>query len=214
MDLIPVFMLENSFGFSLENLSVLPLSLLRFGGYTSFIPKGGRLMGAWQLTHYFTQYGPAIIFLIVLLEYMNLPGFPAGVIMPMAGIWAARGNISFLAVMVLSVAAGVLGSWILYFVGRFGGERFFKIYVRKFPKQKEALERNLEMIRRKGAYGVFLSKLIPMLRTLIPIPAGIVKLDFARYTVSSFLGVCLWNLAFVGAGYFGADTVWNMLAAA
>ena len=165
-----------------------------------FIPKGGKLMGVQQLTHYFTQYGPAIIFLIVLLEYMNLPGFPAGVIMPVAGIWAARGNISFLTVMVLSVAAGVLGSWILYFIGRFGGERFVRFYTRKFPKQKEALEKNLEMIRKKGAYGVFFSKLVPMLRTLISIPAGIVGLDFARYTVSSLLGVCLWNLAFVGAG--------------
>ena len=85
---------------------------------------------------------------------------------------------------------------------------------RKFPKQKEALEKNLEMIRKKGAYGVFFSKLVPMLRTLISIPAGIVGLDFARYTVSSLLGVCLWNLVFVGAGYFSADTVWNMLTAA
>ena len=177
--MIPVFYVGISFEFSLEILSVLPSSLLRFGGYTLFIPKGGKLMGVQQLTHYFTQYGPAIIFLIVLLEYMNLPGFPAGVIMPVAGIWAARGNISFLTVMVLSVAAGVLGSWILYFIGRFGGERFFRFYTRKFPKQKEALEKNLEMIRKKGAYGVFFSKLVPMLRTLISIPAGIVGLDFA-----------------------------------
>lgn len=171
-------------------------------------------MGVQQLTYYFTQYGPAVIFFIVLLEYMNLPGFPAGVIMPMAGIWAAKGNISFLAVMALSVAAGVLGSWILYFLGRLGGDRFLKFYVRKFPKQRGALEKNLDMLRRKGAYGVFLSKLVPMLRTLISIPAGIVGLDFVRYTVSSFFGVCLWNLAFVGAGYFCADTMWNMLTAA
>ena len=169
-------------------------------------------MGVQQLTHYFTQYGPAIIFLIVLLEYMNLPGFPAGVIMPMAGIWAARGNISFLTVMVLSVAAGVLGSWILYFIGRFGGERFFRFYTRKFPKQKEALEINLEMIRKKGAYGVFFSKLVPMLRTLISIPAGVSRMNLIQYIVSSTLGIFVWNLFFVGAGYFLGDAVIGYLA--
>lgn len=169
-------------------------------------------MGVQELTQYFTQYGAIFIFLIVLLEYMNLPGFPAGVIMPLAGIWAARGNINFLIVLVLSVAAGLLGSWILYFLGRFGGEKFFDFYVKKFPKQKELIEKNLKMIRKKGAYGVFVSKLVPMLRTLISIPAGIVGLDFTSYTVSSLLGVFVWNLVFVGAGYFCGDAVWNLLA--
>ncbi|MGN1164930.1 MAG: DedA family protein [Lachnospiraceae bacterium] len=168
-------------------------------------------MDIQELSRYFAEYGASFIFLIVLLEYMNLPGFPAGVIMPLAGIWAARGNIGFAFVMILSVAAGLLGSWILYFLGRFGGERFFRFYVKKFPKQRELIEKNLEVIRKKGAYGVFVSKLIPMLRTLISIPAGIVGLGFARYTVSSVLGVFLWNLAFVGAGYFMGDTVWQLL---
>ena len=48
------------------------------------------------IMQYFTQYGPIAIFVIVLLEYMNLPGFPAGVIMPLAGVFAAQGRISFL----------------------------------------------------------------------------------------------------------------------
>ena len=77
-------------------------------------------MGIQELTQYFTQYGAIFVFVIVLLEYMNLPGFPAGIIMPLAGIWAARGQIGFLTVMALSAAAGLLGSWILYFLGRLG----------------------------------------------------------------------------------------------
>ena len=44
------------------------------------------------ITYYFTRYGAIAIFVIVLLEYLNLPGFPAGVIMPLAGIFAAKGN--------------------------------------------------------------------------------------------------------------------------
>lgn len=48
------------------------------------------------ITFYFTKFGAIVIFVMVLLEYMNLPGFPAGVIMPLSGIMAANGNISFL----------------------------------------------------------------------------------------------------------------------
>lgn len=169
-------------------------------------------MGVQELTQYFMQYGAVFVFVIVLLEYMNLPGFPAGVIMPLAGIWAAKGDIGFVTVMILSVAAGLLGSWILYFLGRLGGEPFFRFYIKKFPKQKELIEKNLETIRRKGGYGVFVSKLLPMVRTLISIPAGMVSMDFTVYTVSSVLGVFLWNLVFVGAGYFLGDAVWDMLA--
>ena len=74
-----------------------------------------------MLTLYFTRYGAVAIFVIVLLEYMNMPGFPAGVIMPLSGVWAAKGNIRFLTVMLITLAAGVLGSWILYGLGRMGG---------------------------------------------------------------------------------------------
>ena len=52
-------------------------------------------MSISELTDYFLRYGAFFIYLIVLLEYLNLPGFPAGVIMPLAGIWAAKGEISF-----------------------------------------------------------------------------------------------------------------------
>ena len=65
------------------------------------------------LNQYFTQYGAIVVFVIVLLEYMNLPGFPAGVIMPLAGIWASRGGINFLTAILLSVLAGLTGSLIL-----------------------------------------------------------------------------------------------------
>jgi membrane protein DedA with SNARE-associated domain len=179
------------------------------------IPSGKRKvlqMGIQELTQYFTQYGAIFVFVIVLLEYMNLPGFPAGIIMPMAGVWASRGQIGFLTVMALSVAAGLLGSWILYFLGRLGGDAFFRFYIKKFPKQKELLEKNMEVLRRKGSIGVFISKLLPLARTLISIPAGMISMNFTKYTISSLMGVALWNLIFIGAGYFLGDSVWSLLA--
>ena len=163
------------------------------------------------ITSYFTQYGAIAIFIIVLLEYMNLPGFPAGVIMPLSGIWAARGNINFFWVMVISVAAGLLGSLALYALGRKGGEVFLKAYIRKFPKQKEVLERNLEWIRQKGCMGVFVGKLLPMIRTIVSIPAGVVKMDLTKYVISSACGILIWNFAFIGAGYVLGDQVFRIL---
>ncbi len=58
--------------------------------------------------------------------------------------------------------------------------------------------------------GVFVGKLVPMMRTLISIPAGMISMDFGRYTVSSALGVLIWNTVFIGAGYFMGDAVWKV----
>ena len=144
---------------------------------------------------YFARYGAVAIFVIVLLEYLNLPGFPAGIIMPMAGIWAAKGNIHFVPALIITVAAGLTGSLILYWLGYKGGELFLEKYLK------------LTWVREKGSVGIFLSKLIPMIRTLISIPAGVSKMNLITYTVSSTLGICVWNLFFVGAGYFLGDAV-------
>lgn len=163
------------------------------------------------LTQYFTQYGAVAIFVIVLLEYMNLPGFPAGVIMPLAGVWAAHGKIHFIAALLITIAAGLAGSWILYLLGYKGGEIFLSRYLKKFPGHREAIEKNFEMLRRRGMLGIFISKLVPMMRTLISIPAGVLKMDFLQYTVSSALGVAVWNLVFVGAGYALGDAVFRYL---
>lgn len=158
------------------------------------------------MMQYMADYGWIAIFVIVLLEYLNLPGFPAGIIMPMAGIWAAKGNIGFVTAFLITVAAGLTGSLILYFMGYKGGELFLQRYLSRFPNQRQVIEEKLLWIREKGCFGIFVSKLIPMIRTLISIPAGVSKMNLFKYTVSSTLGICLWNLFFVGAGYFLGDT--------
>ena len=163
------------------------------------------------ITQYFTRYGWIAIFVIVLLEYLNLPGFPAGVIMPLAGIFAAKGNIHFIPALLITVAAGLTGSLILYYLGYKGGELFLQKYLEKFPKQRPFIEEKLEWVRRRGSAGIFVSKLIPMIRTLISIPAGASKMNLASYTVSSTLGILVWNLVFVGTGYLCGDAVFQYL---
>ncbi len=163
------------------------------------------------ISSYFLRYGEAAIFVIVLLEYMNLPGFPAGVIMPLSGVMAARGRIGFGRVMAVTVAAGLLGSLILYALGRVGGSCVLERYLRRHPEKRESLERKLEWVRRRGCVGVFIAKLLPAIRTIVSIPAGILRMNLVKYTLSSALGILLWNLVFVGAGYTCGEQVFALL---
>lgn len=168
-------------------------------------------MTAEIIMDYFAKYGGVAIFVIVFLEYLNLPGFPAGVIMPLAGIWAARGHILFPVAILITVAAGLMGSLILYFIGYAGGDFALQKYLNKFPKQRPEIEAKLEWVRCKGSLGIFLSKLIPMIRTLISIPAGVARMNMTKYIISSTLGILVWNLVFVGAGYFLGDILLGYL---
>lgn len=163
------------------------------------------------IMEYFVRYGGVAIFVIVLLEYLNLPGFPAGVIMPLAGMWAAKGNMHFISAILITVAAGLTGSLILYWIGYTGGDFVLQKYLDKFPKQRPVIEKKLAWVRERGSAGIFWSKLIPMIRTLISIPAGVSKMNLLSYTISSTLGILVWNLVFVGAGYFLGDVIFQYL---
>jgi len=104
---------------------------------------------------------------------------------------------------------GAVAIFVIVLLEYMSGNMLLERYLNRFPKQRPAIERNFEMIRRRGCFGIFLGKLIPMVRTLISIPAGVLRIDFVRYSVSSALGVFLWNLVFVGAGYFLGDAVFE-----
>ena len=160
----------------------------------------------------FTRYGAIAIFVLVFLEYMNLPGFPAGIIMPLAGIMAAGGNISFPWVMVITVAAGLLGSLVLYVLGFTGGRFFLEKYMNKFPKQRPRIEKYLAWVQEKGGMGLIAAKLIPMIRTLVSIPAGVFRMRMDQYVICSTIGIFIWNLFFVGAGYFCGEQVLSWFA--
>jgi len=164
-------------------------------------------MDVQTLNNYFYQYGGIVIFVVVFLEYMNIPGLPSGIIMPLAGIWASKGGIGFGTALFLSIVAGICGSWVLYFIGRFGGEFVIRKYIERFPKQKAFIDKAMERVQTKGYLAVFLGKLIPAIRTIISIPAGALRMNFIGYTICSALGILIWNLALVGAGYIFGESV-------
>lgn len=162
-------------------------------------------MGIEVILDYFSQYGIIFLFVIVFLEYLNLPGLPAGIIMPAAGVLISNSEMNFIAAIIISVLAGLLGSWTLYAVGRFGGNPLLEKYIKKFPKHKNLIEKNIEFMNKKGDMGIFIGKLIPMVRTLISIPAGLAKMNFVKFSIYSTLGIFLWNTAFITFGYVLGD---------
>lgn len=110
------------------------------------------------------------------------------------------------------LAAGLLGSWILYGIGRMGGNLFLDRYLERFPKHEPVIRKNFDLIRTRGATGIFISKLIPMIRTIISIPAGVIRMNFVKYTISSALGIFVWNFFLIGAGYMMGDQVFHLLS--
>lgn len=163
-------------------------------------------------TDYLSKYGVITIFIVVFLEYLNLPGFPAGVIMPLSGIWIYQGGINFFFAYAISILAGLCGSWVLYLIGFYGGTLVLTKYTKRFPRHKERIEKIIGSIERKGYWGVFIGKLIPVARTLVSIPAGVLKLNFYKYSLASTAGIAIWNFCLIGAGYLFGEPVINFLS--
>ncbi len=146
-----------------------------------------------EILTFLNQYGLWFMFLVVFMEYLNLPGFPAGVIFPAVGLWAKVAEISFVAAFGLSILAGLLGSMILYLVGRYGGIRFVNKIYGKYPKIQRRMTAFEEKMRHREGTTVFVAKLIPVMRTLIGFPAGIIQMNIPKYLVFSAFGIAIWN---------------------
>ena len=105
--------------------------------------------------------------------------------MPAAGVLIHKGHINFFIAIFISVLAGLLGSICLYPIDRYGGTVLLDKYIKKFPNQKQYIYKISEEVKRRGIYGVFISKLIPVARTLVSIPAGVFKINFLGFSIFS-----------------------------
>lgn len=151
------------------------------------------------------QYGLLFLFGIVLLEYLNMPGFPAGVIFPVAGVWLSTTDISFFLALAVSVAAALIGSYILYVIGQVGGPPLIEKIRKKRPSTAAKIDMYGEKLKRHAKATIFLSKLLPVIRTLIGLPAGAVGISLRDYLFFSTLGIIIWNGALMLVGVFFGD---------
>lgn len=152
-----------------------------------------------------TTHGLLILFVIVFLEYLNLPGFPSGIIMPAAGILIAQADLSFVHAILATLIAGVLGSVVLYYAGYYFGNPMVNWMVTRFPKLVGSIDKTNQYIEKYGSKGVFVARLIPVARTLISLVAGTFRMHPVAYLLYSTPGIFLWNTAYIFAGYAFAD---------
>ena len=141
--------------------------------------------------HWLEAWGYLGVFLLMALESSIVP-VPSEVVMPPAAYWAAQGRMSLAGVILAGTLGSLFGSAVSYWTARWVGlpvlERFGK-YALVGPKQLEVGER---WVNEYGVGGIFAARLLPVVRHLISIPAGILKMPFGRFSAVTTLGAGLW----------------------
>jgi membrane protein DedA with SNARE-associated domain len=139
------------------------------------------------------------IFVLMVPESACIP-IPSEATMLFAGFNVSEGKYSLLAATLVGVIANVVGSWIAYAIGYFGRVEILEQHGRKLHVKKHDLERADRWFERWGSWAVFFSRMLPIVRTFISLPAGVARMPFWRFTLLTFAGCVPWvlMLAFIG----------------
>lgn len=154
-----------------------------------------------NILQYIVKYGYIFLAIIVFLEYLNLPGLPAGIIMPAAGILVKYDGLSFIYTLIVSVISGLLGSFALYALGYYFGKPILNKLQNKFPKSQKAIDKTYKYMGKYGNFGILIARVIPVARTLISLVAGTFNVEFIKFTLYSVIGITIWNFALIYSGY-------------
>ena len=152
-------------------------------------------------------WGYVLIFLFMAVESSFIP-FPSEVVMIPAGFLAARGELTFHSApldLTLACFVGLLGSlagaFFNYWLSAKLGKPFLQKYGKWFFVKPEALDRACEVFNQYGAATTFACRLIPVIRQLISIPAGLAKMPLGRFAFFTGLGAGIWTVVLALAGY-------------
>lgn len=150
-----------------------------------------------------TDWGYVGIFLLMLVENV-FPPIPSELIMPFAGYVAASGELSIFGVMVAGVAGSLLGTSLWYIAARLLGLERFRALCNWFGRVATINERDIDMaIRwfdRYGVWAVLIGRLIPAIRTLISVPAGLAAMPAWKFLAISLVGTTAWTGLLTAAG--------------
>jgi membrane protein DedA with SNARE-associated domain len=145
---------------------------------------------------------------LTLLENL-IPPIPSELILPAAGFLVRQGALSFAWVVVAATVGSLAGALILYELGRWLGEQRVRELARSHGRWLALGEGDVDRARgwfeRHGNEAVLICRLIPAMRSIISIPAGLVGMPRDRFVLYTTLGSGLWNAALVGAGWLLAD---------
>ena len=141
--------------------------------------------------------------LLVALESI-FPPIPSEVVLPFAGFYAGRGDASVAGMMLAATVGSVVGALVLYGLAAWiGAERLRRFVVAKgrwFGVKEADLDRAEAWFDRRADAAVLLGRCVPLVRSIVSIPAGFRRMPFLRFTLYTALGSLIWNVALVGAG--------------
>jgi membrane protein DedA with SNARE-associated domain len=133
------------------------------------------------------------------------PPIPSEVIMPVAGVAAANGRMHYGLVVLAGTAGAMLGNIVWYLAARALGVHRLEPIIRRHGRWLTMSWRDVERaevwFRRNGVFFVFLGRLLPTVRSLVSIPAGLLRMRFKTFLLASTLGTFCWTALLAGAGY-------------
>ncbi len=156
------------------------------------------------MQHFIATYGYLAIFLLMVAESACIP-VPSELIMPLGGALAAGAvaghQLSLTLVIVAGVAGNVIGSYVAWGVGRWGGQPALRRWGGRLWLSEHHLDVANRWFDRYGPRAVLIGRLLPVVRTFISLPAGIAGMRPLRFGVYTTIGCIPWTAALAAAGY-------------
>ncbi len=139
---------------------------------------------------------------VLVLAENVFPPIPSELVLPLAGYLASRGRMDLTLVIVAATVGSVLGAMLLYEAGARTGRVRLRRFIDWMPLlEGEDLDKAELWFARHGQASVLLGRCIPVVRSLISVPAGFAEMPRWRFLVLTAIGSGLWNAVFVGTGY-------------
>jgi membrane protein DedA with SNARE-associated domain len=148
--------------------------------------------------------------LLVALESV-FPPVPSELILPLAGFAASQGDLHLVAAIVWTTVGSVVGALVLYALGAKVGEERLRAAARRVPLVRESdIDTVDRWFERHGGKAVFFGRMVPGVRSLISIPAGVARMSVRRFVLLTAAGSLVWNTLLVSAGYT-LGTRWSVV---
>jgi membrane protein DedA with SNARE-associated domain len=155
------------------------------------------LLIVWM--QFILDWGYAGIFLMMACESTALP-IPAEVILPPAAYWASQGRMNIFVVVIVATIGSWFGSAVSYWIAWKVGRPLFERYGRYILLPHEKLVKADHWFETYGAGGIFVARLLPGIRHLISIPAGLFHMNFRKFSIVTVLGAGVFNAALTWFG--------------
>jgi len=155
------------------------------------------------------SYGYIGIFLLIMIENI-FPPIPSEVILTFGGFMTISSKMSIVGVIIASTLGSLIGAFILYYLGKIlNKERLIKIVKSKYGKLLRVKPKDIESADKwfdeKGNKTVFFCRFIPVVRSLISIPAGMSDMPIFKFTIYTLFGSLIWNTVLILVGAFAGD---------